>query len=219
MTDIKVCDDKTDTVSGDIVVCDETQTPEPGDIKVCEDDGRLEPNICGTVTTVPVVSGDSDCNVGDIYTATGGTGVYTWSFDGGSISSNGEILTINACVTPGDSRVGVVTAFDGCSSGGLVVRLSGGVWLGGTPVAGTITWTCTSSNCCAGRIATSTQIEAIGGTQWVEQWRSLIGSCSCPPEPFQKACTDYTMTLTAHTIDPFMPGFIQTQTENKWVCP
>ena len=100
MTDIRICDKDSVQVPGDIRICDEQSTPAPGDIRICSDEDK-DPCLS---SDVPTVSGDGDCNVGDIYSASGGIGPYTWSFSGGSIDQFGEITAIDACSSPGDPR-------------------------------------------------------------------------------------------------------------------
>jgi hypothetical protein len=81
---------------------------------------RQELSITGTDTPV----------VGSIYSANGTAPPFTFSFAGGSINSTtGEILSINACVSSGDSRTSLVVVTDSCGlSEGIVVRLPGGAW-------------------------------------------------------------------------------------------
>ena len=88
MTDIKVCTENNSGVSSDIIVCDQSSPNKPQDIKVCENDGRLDD--CSKYSTV-TISGAVDCSVGEIYTASGGSGDYTYSFDTGTIDQDGEI--------------------------------------------------------------------------------------------------------------------------------
>lgn len=76
------------------------------------------------------VTGDGDCNVGDIYSTGGGAGAVTFAFDSGSINSDtGEILSITGCGSPGEPRTGVVSATDDCGgSAQKIVRLFEGAW-------------------------------------------------------------------------------------------
>jgi hypothetical protein len=127
VSDIKVCTEDNSRQSSDIVVCTEDQTQVPSDIKVCTEDGRIFFDKCLGLSDL-VISGDEDCNVGDIYTASGGTGNYVFSFNVGTIDQDGEVLSINACGAPDSDRTGIISVFDGCSSASITVRLTGGYW-------------------------------------------------------------------------------------------
>ena len=76
------------------------------------------------------IFGEEDVNVGDVYSAAGGKPPYAYEFSGGTISSEGVILSISGC---GGGEVEV--SYD-CMSNGLPVtisakmgvRLPGGTW-------------------------------------------------------------------------------------------
>jgi hypothetical protein len=92
----------------------------------CDQAGVLneEPSI-----SVLELTGEDEPQVGDRYSASGGVAPYNYSFDGGTISDDGEILSITACSSPGSNRGGEVAVTDGCGERvSLAVRLPGGVW-------------------------------------------------------------------------------------------
>jgi hypothetical protein len=181
VTDIKVCTEENSSQSSDIVICTEDQTTVPSDIKVCTHDGRIEESIdpCNDAAEL-FVSGDGDANVGDIYTASGGIGPYTWEFDTGTIDADGEITSIDACGSSGDPRGGVITATDSCgSSTGLSVRLAGGEWVFNSGASSQ----CPTSTT-GGTVPCITE-NTITGTQKTEKWMAYfvgIGGnfSSCP---------------------------------------
>ncbi len=223
MSDIKICTDENTAKHQDVVICAEEQTPKPQDIKICEDDGRLDP--CSTIAQV-IISGDSDCNVGDIYTASGGTGSYTYSFDSGSINpSTGEILTITDCGSPGDPRGGVVSVNDGCSISSLEVRLTGGEWvIISDPPRGTYFWGVNGTSCAvkfadAHVCAQGFQITINGATRIREAWQCIDGrddSELCPIDtPVSSAIADCSLCTTSVYTIPIQNGF---RTE-EWQCP
>lgn len=77
------------------------------------------------------IDGSEEPEVGDFYSATGGSGDYSYSFTGGSINSDtGEITEITACGGPnGNGAVASVSVSDGCgNSASITVRLPGGSW-------------------------------------------------------------------------------------------
>lgn len=78
-----------------------------------------------------VVSGDEDCSVGDIYSASGGISPYVFSFDGGTINATtGEVTAINACGASGSARWATITVTDSCgNTAKLEVRLPNGTWV------------------------------------------------------------------------------------------
>lgn len=128
--DIQICDRDKEVPSTDIRICDESQE-KPYDIRICDEaqDG------CKNVLNPLAVSGDADCNVGDIYTVSGGLGPYTWTFSGGSIdpgaeSSAAEVTAISACGAAGSARWATITATDTCGTvASLEVRLPNGTWV------------------------------------------------------------------------------------------
>ena len=112
--DISLCQS-----GGDIVLCPER------DIELC--------SSCDSLS----LEGDSEAVVGSVYTAEGGSGSLSFSFDKGTISSTAtscKILTIDACTVSGADRTGKITVTDECGAGAqtaeMVVLLPGGKWTG-----------------------------------------------------------------------------------------
>lgn len=191
MRDIRICDEQPKHSGGDIRVCDEKSTNSGSDIRACSDD---KDDPCKEATA-PVVSGDRDCNVGDIYTASGGVPPYAWSFDKGSIDSGGEIISVDSCGASGSSRVGTIRCTDSCGRTGVYkVRLPGGTW-----VAYATSWTKTCdptgtarhSVCGTGNAQSTSGIQNWGEKQvsqtfcWVDV-RVYGPSCPSSSEPSVK---------------------------------
>ena len=122
---------------GDIQLC-----PSGGDVELC-----LERDI-ELCTTCPVLTltGSDEPVVGTEYTATGGSGDLTFSFDKGSISITSTtpattteprkvvatITAINNCGASGTDRTGVVSVSDSCDpvqTASITVRLPNGTWV------------------------------------------------------------------------------------------
>lgn len=79
---------------------------------------------CSATNTPLAVIGTEEPVVGSIYSASGGTSPYSYSFDSGTIDSvTGEILSITGC---GAGYVTITDAFGNTSV--LEVRLPGGYW-------------------------------------------------------------------------------------------
>jgi len=223
VSNIKVCTDENTATPSDIVICDDEQTPKPQDIKVCVDPGRVDPCLTSMDITV---SGDGDCNVGDIYSATGGIGPYTWSFDSGGIDSSGEITSINSCVTPGDYRGGVVTATDTCgNSNTLTVRLTGGIWVTvSDPPRGSYFWGVNGTDCAikftdAHICAVGSQITINGAIRITEGWNCIDGRSDselCPlGTPVVSAIADCDLCTTSVYTVPIQSRYLT----EEWQCP
>ncbi len=78
------------------------------------------------------ISGPETLEVGTVYSASGGSGDYTFSFNGGEINpETGEIISITECGGPdGNGAVGQVSVWDDCGMvDSMDVRLSGGRWV------------------------------------------------------------------------------------------
>ena len=83
------------------------------------------------------LSGSDEPVVGAVYTASGGQGTLTFSFDSGSISTTENTCTItaiDACGVSGSDRVGIIAVTDTCPAGhqeaNIHARLPGGKWVG-----------------------------------------------------------------------------------------
>ena len=110
----------------DVEIC-----PSGGDIELC-----LERDIelctgCDALS----LSGDDEMDVGEVYTASGGSGTLTFTFDGGTISSTDTTCTItglNSC-SGRESRLGTITVTDSCTpdaqSADITGRLHSGIWM------------------------------------------------------------------------------------------
>ena len=78
------------------------------------------------------ISGSSSPVVGDFYAATGGSGDYVFSFQGGEIDAEtGEVLSVISCGGPlGNGAIGSVSVTDKCqASASMEVKLPGGEWV------------------------------------------------------------------------------------------
>jgi hypothetical protein len=190
---IKVCTDENSAKPSDIVICNDEDTPDPQDIKVCTDDGRLSdpcsgelPELTLTGSSTPVV-GESSAQ----YTASGGVGDISYSFDAGTISSSGLITAIDSCGASGSPRWATVTATDSCGqSASIVVRLPSGQWVTlGTCYPG-------YSSCAGSPHATGVQTLGAYQYQWNTrccdvQWADCTGPVgvktgTCPPfDPYE----------------------------------
>lgn len=185
------------------------------------------------------LGGDEDCNVGDIYTAAGGTGAYAYSFDSGTIDSEtGEILSITACPGAGASRVGVVSVSDGCEVIQLEVRLPGGVWAltqeNHTGCGGSV-YLLAGGNCRCGTLATGVPGELIsGGSKTVENvtWYTNTSGCDSlgPPQTLVSAAwgalnvgdpfpLSFECGVTAPNCSLTQYALVMDRYEYEWQCP
>jgi len=123
----------------DVEIC-----PSGGDVELC-----LERDIelcteCPELT----LTGTDEPIVGSEYTANGGSGDLTFSFDSGTISSAGIITAIDICGASGEDRTGVVGVTDSCAptaqTAEITVRLPGGEW--SSPAWHTVNGGCNSDN-------------------------------------------------------------------------
>lgn len=109
-------------------------------VSSCDEDVTVTAtDACGRVATTEVsltlealeLSGTDEPQVGDVYTASGGSAPYSYGFTGGSIDAEtGEILSVTSCGGPdGNGGVAAVTVSDDCGgSASITVRLPGGSW-------------------------------------------------------------------------------------------
>ena len=221
MSDIRVCEEDQVQVPGDVRICNE-ESVQPGDIRICNDD---EDDPC-LDSSVPVIAGDGDGNVGDIYTASGGLPPYAWSFDSGGIDSNGEITSINSCSAPGELRGGVITVTDSCGrSSNLTIRLPGGTWVKiSDPPRGSYFWGVNGTDCATkftnAHICEVGSLTTINGTtQIIEGWNCIDGrddSELCPIDtPVASTITSCSLCTTSSYTIPIQ-SFYRTY---EWQCP
>lgn len=129
---IRFCDpaqDKADPES--IRFCDAAQDKaDPEAIQFCAIDGAPEAGSNCDDPPELFIAGSDEPAVGNFYSAAGGVPPYTWTFAGGTISDEGEILSLTSCGGPDNGgAVGHVTVTDDCGqSASIEVRLPGGHW-------------------------------------------------------------------------------------------
>jgi hypothetical protein len=110
----------------------------------CPDAEMTASSSCGQTASRTIggasdlsLSGDVDVAVGEIYTASGGTAPYSYSFDDGTIDSSGEVQSIGSC--PGASgapAMSFVRVTDSCGdTASFEVRMPNGTWVGISDVA------------------------------------------------------------------------------------
>jgi hypothetical protein len=174
-----------------------------------------------------VLAGSEDINVGDFFTASGGVESYVFSFPEGTISDEGEILTIDACASSGDSRAGTVTATDACKqTDSIEGRLTGGKWQG-VPgyVPVTITGTVTRLNDYC--IFSPTPL-IVGGFQVfgrvsVWTWNPATGNVAPSSSPVSagSVCSSAQTAYDAiDQTDDFKAAIDwRTLSVNEWQCP
>lgn len=113
-------------MSGDIELC-----ASGGDVELC-----LERDIelCAGCEEL-ILTGDESIDLWKYYTASGGSGTLTFTFDSGTFSQDGNtirITSIDGCSTTGSDRIGIITVTDECpeqQSAEIVGRLPGGEWV------------------------------------------------------------------------------------------
>ena len=125
--EIRLCEEGSEG-NPEIRICPDEDSDEGKEIRICPGDCNDPPEL--------ELTGEDAPSVGDVYTASGGEGVYHYSFDGGTISKSGEILSITSCGgSQNNGAVGSVTVTDSCGqSKSITVRLPGGSWQNNTKV-------------------------------------------------------------------------------------
>lgn len=100
-------------------------------VEATDDCGRIAESEEIELEQPPLfITGPDAPIVGSVYTASGGLPPYRYTFDGGTIDGEGEVLTIDDCGGAGEEAgMGEVTATDLCDTEASIdVRLPGGHW-------------------------------------------------------------------------------------------
>lgn len=232
MIDIRICDREQGPQSADIRICSEQEQERTDEIRICKQDKTRD---CETAQLPLSVSGEEDCNVGDFYSAAGGTPPYSYSFGGGSIDpQTGEILSISSCSQQYAPRYANVSVTDACGKvAAYEVRLPNGVWRqisSQSSSTGNELYPISVSSCYCG-IGQSCNGESVsGGERTTEsvQWGSEVLGLGAPITKPAGACGGLTefssfscradgpnQCETAGTVYPMA----KSRSIYEWVCP
>ena len=206
------------------VVTEVPQCPQSTTVTVtdaCKQQAELAVEL--SAGAVLIIDGLDTPNVGDSYAASGGAPPYSWSFDGGSINSAGQITAISGCGGVDTPRWATVTVTDSCSQSAIIeVILPGGYWKkvqncynpisGGNEIQ--FLWT---------------ETDPIRGVMYEEEWSktwlrdcsyvptSMCGPGYAPPEEMTPAMVCIPRVSSTSIWDAYI-YWIRDFKKYEWVC-